>query len=106
MVGPLAIPKFLKCIPYFVGNLSVEIENSEPFFEQLLEQNITEKTTDVKPALRSRKVTGKKNEQENSDTISWMMLDTGLCFPAVYKGKNLKESVIEGLMKRTYESEI
>jgi hypothetical protein len=36
MVGPLAIPKFLKCIPYFVGNLSVEIENSEPFFEQLL----------------------------------------------------------------------
>jgi len=34
-------------------------------------------------------VTGKKNEQDSSDTISWMMMDTSQTFPAVYKGKNL-----------------
>lgn len=72
--------------------------------EQLQEQNITEKITDVKASLRPRKQPGKKSEQDASDTISWMMLDTGLCFPAVYKGKNLSQSVIEGLVKRTYES--
>ena len=45
--------------------------------------------TDVKASLRARKQTGKKSDQDASDTISWMMLDTSLCFPAVYKGKNL-----------------
>jgi hypothetical protein len=51
-------------------------------------------------------VTGKKNEQENADVISWMMMDTAMTFPAVYKGKNLNENVIESLVKKTYENEI
>lgn len=29
-------------------------------------------------------------------------MDTGVTFPAVYKGKNLSESVIEGLVKKSY----
>lgn len=35
-----------------------------------------------------------------------MMLDSSSVYPAVYKGKNLSESVIESLVKRVYESEI
>lgn len=35
MSGPLAVPKFLKCIPFFIGPVNIEIENSEPFEEQL-----------------------------------------------------------------------
>lgn len=32
------------------------------------------------------------------------MMDTDVTFPAVYKGKNLSESVIENLVKKTYEN--
>lgn len=31
-------------------------------------------------------------------------MDTDVTFPAVYKGKNLSESVIENLVKKTYEN--
>lgn len=30
------------------------------------------------------------------------MMDTAVTFPAVYKGKNLSESVIESLVKKSY----
>lgn len=106
MSGPLAVPKFLKCIPFFIGPVNIEIENSEPFEEQLQQQNIFEKVIDAKANLRVRRTTGKKNEQDSSDTISWMMMDTAVTFPAVYKGKNLTESVIEGLLKKSYENQI
>lgn len=56
--------------------------------------NIFEKIIDAKASLRARRTTNKKSEQDNSDTISWMMMDTDVTFPAVYKGKNLSESVI------------
>lgn len=90
MSGPLAVPKFLKCLPYFVGPVSIEIQNSQPFEEQLQKQNIFERVIDAKANLRARRTTNKKSDQDNADVISWMMMDTGVTFPAVYKGKNLK----------------
>jgi hypothetical protein len=62
MSGPLAVPKFLRCLPYFVGPVSIEIENSEPFEEQLVEQNTSERIIDAKANLRVRKTASKKNE--------------------------------------------
>lgn len=83
--GPLAVPKFLKCLPYFKGTVSVETDASEtPFELELREENIIEEKQNVTSKIRApiRKI----GEAEKSyEGFGWIMIDTAHSFPAVYK---------------------
>ena len=87
--GPLAVPEFIKCLPYFRGKMTVESDACEPFELELMEQNIIEKTK-LSSSLRARPVNRKPGEvDKGTDGFTWMMIDTAYVFPAVYKNENV-----------------
>jgi hypothetical protein len=83
--GPLAVPKILKCLPYFKGTVAVETDASEmPFEMELKEENIIEEKQNVTSKIRApvRKI---GDTEKSYDGFGWIMIDTAHIFPAVYK---------------------
>lgn len=83
--GPLAVPKFLKCLPYFRGHVAVETDASEmPFQMELREENIIEEKQNVTSKIRAP--LRKTGEADKSyEGFEWIMIDTAYIFPAIYK---------------------
>jgi hypothetical protein len=103
--GPLAVPKFLNCQPFFRGHVAVETDASEmPFELELREENIIEEKQNVTSKIRApvRKI---GEAEKTYDGFGWMMIDTAHIFPAFYKNENVQESVILEKVKKRYDSE-